>query len=138
MIVLNIYLHRFIFPGFNQSKIRGFAEQMGTLVEPGSAVAIYRSAMSYKFNFYSRTRRFEEIPGPAELQTWLGRDDARFILTRERFIGEIKTAAGEKIQLVLAESVTRERWALLSACGNRCGRAASADQVSDSKQHGAD
>ena len=120
MIASNVLIHIFIFPEFNKLKIRSFAERMGSFVEPGSDVGMYRSAISYKFNFYSQIKRFEKLEGPGDMETFLSKDDPKYILTRQRFESEIRSVSQNKLQLVLAETVGRERWLLLSLCKQGC------------------
>jgi hypothetical protein len=76
--------------------------------------------MSYKFNFYSQIKRFEKLESPEDIETFVGKGDAKYILTRQRFESEIRSVSQNKLQLVLAETVGRERWLLLSLCKQGC------------------
>jgi hypothetical protein len=120
MIATNALIHIFIFPEFNKLKIRSFAERVGALVEPGSDVGMYRSAMSYKFNFYSQIKRLEKLESPEDIETFLSTGDAKYILTRQRFESEIRSVSQNSLQLALAETIGRERWMLLSWCKQGC------------------
>lgn len=122
MIASNTLIHIFVFPAFNKLKVRSFAERMGRLVEPGSEVGFYKSAMSYKFNFYSRIKRIEKLDYPGDIETFVDRNGPRYILARERFLNEIRAVSQNKVQLVLAETVGRDRWVLLSSCKQGCSQ----------------
>lgn len=116
MIASNTLLHIFIFPAFNKLKVRSFAERMGRLVEPGSEIGFYHSAMSYKFNFYSRIRHIEKLDDPADIENFVHRSGSRYILARERFVKEITSVSQNKVQIAMAETVGRDRWVLLFLC----------------------
>jgi len=120
MIVGNLLIHILVFPAFNKLKARSFAERMGRLVEPGSEVGLYKSAMAYKFNFYSRIKRFEKLDHPGDIETLFNKNGPTYILARQRFVGEIRSVSQNKFQLILVETVGRDRWALLSSCNQGC------------------
>jgi hypothetical protein len=106
------------------------AERMGALVQPGGEVASYKTNMSYKFNFYSRIRRFREIKGLEELAKWFPGDRPKYILTRGRYVGEIRSASEDRVQVVLVNSVGAEPWTLFSLCDEGCESAADVQKTS--------